>query len=71
MLGQDHPSTLISAINLAEDLRQLGEIRVARDLDQDSLNRLRRIFGDEHPHTQLCSTNLAKDMLALSETEHR
>ncbi len=51
-------------------MRTLGEMRVALDLDQDSLNRLRRIFGDDHPHTQLCSTNLAKDMLALSETDH-
>jgi hypothetical protein len=56
---------LISAINLAEDMRTLGEVLVARDLDQDSLNRLRRILGDDHPHTRLCSTNLAKDMLVL------
>ena len=39
VLGDDHPSTLNSATNLAIDLRQLGEVQAARDLDQDTLAR--------------------------------
>ena len=38
VLGDDHPSTLISASNLAIDLRELGELQAARDLDQDTLD---------------------------------
>ena len=49
VLGEDHPSTLASASNLAADLRALGEVQAARDLDQDTLDRRRRVLGDDHP----------------------
>ena len=39
VLGEDHPGTLISASNLADDLRDLGEHQAARELDQDTLAR--------------------------------
>jgi tetratricopeptide repeat protein len=45
VLGDDHPSTLMSANNLAEDLRHLGDVRAACDLDQDAFNRKRRVLG--------------------------
>ena len=51
ILGEDHPSTLNSANNLAADLRALGEVQAARDLDQDTLNRRCRILGEDHPDT--------------------
>ena len=51
MLGNDHPSTLTSASNLASDLRMLGEHQAARELDEDTLARYRRILGDDHPDT--------------------
>ena len=51
VLGEDHPHTLLSAHNLAADLRALGEVRAARDLAQDVLDRLRRILGEDHPGT--------------------
>ena len=47
VLGEDHPSTLHSANNLAADLR-LGEVEAARDLDQDTLERRRRVLGEDH-----------------------
>ena len=40
-LGEDHPSTLVSANNLALSLKQLGEYERARDLDEDTLARRR------------------------------
>ena len=33
------------------DLRALGEVQAARDLNQDTLDRRRRILGDDHPDT--------------------
>jgi Tetratricopeptide repeat len=62
------PSTLVSAINLADDLRLLGGCSSARDLDQDTLSRHRRVLGDDHPNTRLSVANLAK-MRALSDAD--
>ncbi|MGH3912181.1 MAG: tetratricopeptide repeat protein [Pseudonocardiaceae bacterium] len=36
MLGAEHPDTLISANNLAADLRALGQYEAARRLDEDT-----------------------------------
>ncbi|HLM88269.1 MAG TPA: tetratricopeptide repeat protein [Streptosporangiaceae bacterium] len=36
VLGEDHPSTLMSASNLATDLRELGEVGDASDRDAPS-----------------------------------
>ena len=49
VLGEDHPSTLSSANNLAIDLRNLGEYQAARELDEDTLARHRRVLGEDHP----------------------
>ena len=67
VLGQDHPSTLTSANNLAADLRDLGEYQAARDLDQDTLARRRRVLGEDHPDTLRSAKNLAADLRALGE----
>jgi hypothetical protein len=70
-LGEDHPSTLASASNLAVDLRALGETQAARDLDEDTLARRRRVLGEGHPDTLTSASNLAVDLRALDETEDR
>ncbi len=67
VLGEDHPSALMSANNLAEDLRDLGEHQAARDLDQDTLARRRRVLGGDHPDTLRSANNLATDLRALGE----
>jgi hypothetical protein len=35
VLGLDHPDTLRSANNLAAELRELGDLQAARELDED------------------------------------
>ena len=60
--GEDHPDTLTSASNLANDLRALGEVQAARDLDQDTLDRKRRVLGEDHPDTLTSANNLAADL---------
>ena len=53
------------------DLRDLGEVQAARDLDQDTLDRRRRLLGDDHPDTLRSASNLAADLHALGETGTR
>ena len=67
--GQDDPSTLRSANNLATDLRGLGEAQAARDLDQDTLARRRRVLGADHPDTLYSAYNLAADLCELGEVQ--
>ena len=65
VLGEEHPATLWSACHLAADLRELGELTAARDLDQDTLARRRRVLGEDHPETLLSAGNLAADLRAM------
>ena len=67
MLGDDHPHTLNSAGNLAVDLSNLGEHQAARELDEDTLARRRRVLGDDHPDTLNSANNLAVDLRNLGE----
>jgi hypothetical protein len=66
-LGEDHPSTLASANNLALNLRAVGERQQARTLDEDTLTRRRRVLGEDHPDTLASANNLARDLHALGE----
>ena len=61
------PSTLTSASNLAVDLRKLGEHQAARELDEDTLARRRRVLGEDHPDTLASANNLAGDLRDLGE----
>ena len=67
VLGDDHAQTLASALNLASDLRRLGEVEAARALDADTLARLRRVLGDDHPRTLTSASNLAVDLERLGD----
>jgi hypothetical protein len=60
---------LRSATILANDLRELGEVQAARDLDQDTLDRRRRVLGQDHPDTLASATNLAHDLRELGEAD--
>ncbi|MFJ4798615.1 FxSxx-COOH system tetratricopeptide repeat protein [Kitasatospora purpeofusca] len=61
LLGEDHPSTLLTAGSTAADLRHLNRFREALDLDQDTYHRFVELFGEDHPHTLTSATNLAID----------
>lgn len=58
-----------SANNLATDLRALGNHEHARQLDQDTLTRRRRVLGQDHPDTLCSAINLAADLRALGEND--
>ena len=52
---------------LAVDLTNLGEYQAARELDEDTLARYRRVFGEDHPSTLMSANNLAVDLRILGE----
>ena len=46
----------------------LGEYQAARELDQDTVARRRRVSGEDHPDTLASASNLAEDLRALGES---
>ena len=79
-LGEDHPDTLAAASNLAVSLRAAGEYpgtlisastwppageQAARELDEDTLARRRRVLGEDHPDTLASAHGLAISLRAV------
>lgn len=58
-----------SESNLAVDLRALGRVEEALALDEDTLDRRRRVLGEDHPDTLLSASNLAVDLRRLRRTK--
>ncbi|MDX8034233.1 FxSxx-COOH system tetratricopeptide repeat protein [Lentzea sp. BCCO 10_0856] len=65
--GPDHTTTFNSNTRLALRLSALGEYQAARELDEDTLNRQRRVLGDDHPNTLISANNLAINLRGLGE----
>ena len=55
-LGADHSDTLSIVHYLASALREMGRYTDARDLDQDILDRERRLRGNDHPNTLISAS---------------
>ena len=49
----------------------LGEVQAARDLDQDTLARHRRVLGQDHPDTLYSAYNLAAGLRAHDSAADR
>ena len=48
ILGEDHSTTLFSALVLGRILWSLGDYPRAREIQNDTLTRSRRILGEDH-----------------------
>jgi tetratricopeptide (TPR) repeat protein len=57
------------ASQLATAHRFLGQHQQARQLDEDTLARFRRVFGDDHPKTLGSASNLGNSLRELGEYE--
>src|SRR5262249_12716844 len=74
LLGDDALKTLASAVNLADVMRLLGDVRAAHELNLKTLETERRVLGPEHPRTLTLLNNIAVglyqtgDLQAASET---
>ncbi len=67
--GFDSIPSLNAATALAQALQVMGRYAEARDLDQDTLDRRRRVLGADHPSTLVSANNLAVDLRALGEVQ--
>ena len=65
-LGEDHVHTLVRALPRL-DAQEMGRYAEARDLDQDTLDRRRRVLGEDHPDTLYSAHNLATNLRQLGE----
>jgi hypothetical protein len=69
LLGEDHPSILITSGSLAADLRALGHFTEALELDERIFRGFREIFGEDHPRTLSAANNLAIDYRLAGDSE--
>ncbi|MFI7597552.1 FxSxx-COOH system tetratricopeptide repeat protein [Actinoplanes sp. NPDC049681] len=67
--GPDESISFAAASTLAEIHRQLGHYPQARQLDEDTLARKRRVLGDDDPDTLGSASNLAVDLREVGEHE--
>ncbi|MEU0394502.1 FxSxx-COOH system tetratricopeptide repeat protein, partial [Streptomyces sp. NPDC006208] len=68
-LGPDHEHTLWAAHCLARAYNETQNHTQARALDEDTLERRRRVLGEDNPNTLTAATRLAIDLAALGEVE--
>ena len=54
---------------LAVNLYELGQVQAAHDLNQDTLDRRRRVLGEDHADALRSATNLAADLSTLGEAD--
>ena len=65
----DDETALVMALDLAWALRNISRYAEARDLDQDTLSRTRRVLGEDHRMTLTAACNLANDLYQLGELQ--
>jgi tetratricopeptide (TPR) repeat protein len=63
--GADDPLTLRAADAVAQAHRDLGQMAEACEVDEDTMERRRRVLGDHHADTLAAAHNLAIDHHAL------
>lgn len=59
VLGDEHPSKLVSIVNLASVYSHQGWWEEAEMLEVRVVNSSKRVLGDEHPNTLASMANLA------------
>jgi hypothetical protein len=67
LLGDDHPSTLLTAGSRGGDLRGLGRFREALDFDEQTYRRNRDLLGPDDPNTLSSANNLAIDLRLVGD----
>ncbi len=68
-LGDDHEHSLAAGTYLAWALSAMGLHAQARELNQDTLDRRRRVLGDDDPDTLRSAGNLATYLRQLGEAD--
>ncbi|MER5889257.1 FxSxx-COOH system tetratricopeptide repeat protein [Streptomyces sp. NPDC001941] len=66
-LGNDDLQYLYLRFHLSNILRTQGRYVEARELDEETLERQRRVLGVSHPHTYMTTSGLAMDLGTLGQ----
>jgi tetratricopeptide (TPR) repeat protein len=61
-LGPEHPRTLLTQSELADELFAQGHVQEAERLHRETLVAMVRVIGPDHPSTLLCQSSLARDL---------
>ncbi|MFD7875890.1 tetratricopeptide repeat protein, partial [Streptomyces sp. NPDC059766] len=67
VLGDSHPSTLISRGNLASAYQAMGDLGRAIPLHETTLAQSEQVLGDTHPDTLISRNNLASAYQAVGD----
>ncbi|MFE7134395.1 FxSxx-COOH system tetratricopeptide repeat protein [Streptomyces sp. NPDC057638] len=67
MLGNENLQYLYLCFHLANIYRTQGRYAQARELDEITLERQRRVLGPTHPHTYMTISGLATDLATLGQ----
>jgi tetratricopeptide (TPR) repeat protein len=59
LLGKDNLATILAMNNLAETLREQGQLEEAAEMQKEVLEKRQRILGNDHPDTTTAMNNLA------------
>lgn len=60
-LGEEHPDTLASKIDLASAFWDHGQCTEAEELQMQVLETSKRVLGNEHLRTLTCMSNLVSN----------
>jgi len=71
MLGEEHPSTLITMSNLAFKYMNQGRWKEAEELEEQVVEARTRVLGEEHPSTLTSMSNLALTYMNQRTVEGR
>ncbi|MEU6062600.1 FxSxx-COOH system tetratricopeptide repeat protein [Streptomyces sp. NPDC047097] len=67
LLGNDDLQYLYLRFHLSNILRTQGRYVEAKELDEETLERQRRVLGPSHPHTYMTTSGLAMDLGTLGQ----
>ena len=59
VLGEDHPDTILSLMNLANAYKLQFKLKEAKEIYEEIVDKQTRTFGATHPNTQMTKFNLA------------
>jgi len=68
-LGPDHPHTLVSSNNMANNLALRRESAEALALSEQTYHRSVQVRGHDHPYGFACAANYALDLEAVGRHE--
>jgi eukaryotic-like serine/threonine-protein kinase len=64
VLGEEHPDTLRSVVEMSTILVQIGQFQEAESLLRSAIDKCRRVLGEDHPLTLVSTSNMSTTLQA-------